>query len=214
MCCSCSQTLHAGCLRTALIIDSRCPLCRADLAIVGYTSNGAIRHPDPRRCYGSVTSLEHFRYNLAVGNSVLTRLNDVLQQSTQWLSHPRVFRHLRSMRVDIERLVTVLDAGELRIPVEATGEFYRYRVRAQVSLHVLQTDIERLGMLTSGGRHHQSTISQARAATRSRSGAVPTARPSVRRRPACAEAHAAPPQRRTAVAKAAATRREQQQRRR
>lgn len=39
-CSTCRQPLHASCLQEALALDSRCPLCRAELAIVGYSVGG------------------------------------------------------------------------------------------------------------------------------------------------------------------------------
>lgn len=48
-CSSCSQAFHAACLQLATTFDSRCPLCRTDLAACGYQVNGEVRHPVNRR---------------------------------------------------------------------------------------------------------------------------------------------------------------------
>lgn len=51
-CGSCQQPLHDACLQTALAMDSRCPLCRAELAEVGYrVARGSPlqRRPERRR---------------------------------------------------------------------------------------------------------------------------------------------------------------------
>merc|ERR1719424_719494 len=57
LCCGCSQALHPGCLRTALMVDSRCALCRADLAVSGYTIGGVVAYPESRRFLGDALQL-------------------------------------------------------------------------------------------------------------------------------------------------------------
>eukprot|EP00930_Biecheleria_cincta_P005455 TRINITY_DN106386_c0_g1_i1.p1 TRINITY_DN106386_c0_g1~~TRINITY_DN106386_c0_g1_i1.p1 ORF type:complete len:253 (-),score=28.62 TRINITY_DN106386_c0_g1_i1:81-773(-) len=51
-CGACHQPVHEACLQQAVRFDSRCPLCREDLAIVGYRSKGATTRPQQQRFNG------------------------------------------------------------------------------------------------------------------------------------------------------------------
>eukprot|EP00931_Biecheleriopsis_adriatica_P118389 TRINITY_DN93805_c0_g1_i1.p1 TRINITY_DN93805_c0_g1~~TRINITY_DN93805_c0_g1_i1.p1 ORF type:complete len:237 (-),score=37.60 TRINITY_DN93805_c0_g1_i1:24-734(-) len=53
VCRACCQAMHNDCLDRALLVDSRCPLCREDLSEVGYTVSGVdAPHPETRRFSG------------------------------------------------------------------------------------------------------------------------------------------------------------------
>merc|ERR1740123_2785974 len=55
ICASCRQPVHEGCLHAALALDSRCALCRAELADVGYTvGEGDLQRPKNRRLQESL----------------------------------------------------------------------------------------------------------------------------------------------------------------
>mmetsp|Transcript_142170 Transcript_142170/g.247772 ORF Transcript_142170/g.247772 Transcript_142170/m.247772 type:complete len:315 (-) Transcript_142170:233-1177(-) len=48
-CNACHMSFHVSCLEVALAVDSRCPLCRVDLTMVGYSAEGVSTYPDGRR---------------------------------------------------------------------------------------------------------------------------------------------------------------------
>ncbi|CAK0841646.1 unnamed protein product [Prorocentrum cordatum] len=53
LCGACSQPLHGVCMRAAAAVDSRCPLCRAELGSVGYAVGGVTSRPPRSRFRGS-----------------------------------------------------------------------------------------------------------------------------------------------------------------
>ena len=61
-CNACSQRFHPDCLTWATDLDSRCPLCRADLAEVGFVVNSVVARPPRRRLTGQFP--EGFDQNL------------------------------------------------------------------------------------------------------------------------------------------------------
>eukprot|EP00929_Paragymnodinium_shiwhaense_P120710 TRINITY_DN92738_c0_g1_i1.p1 TRINITY_DN92738_c0_g1~~TRINITY_DN92738_c0_g1_i1.p1 ORF type:complete len:303 (-),score=71.77 TRINITY_DN92738_c0_g1_i1:243-1151(-) len=48
-CTSCTGVVHEECVKAAVDVDSRCPLCREDLASCGYLVNAELHYPETKR---------------------------------------------------------------------------------------------------------------------------------------------------------------------
>ncbi|CAE8724359.1 unnamed protein product [Polarella glacialis] len=87
VCGKCHQALHEECLQTGLVTDSRCPLCRTDLASAGYSLRGEVHHPERRR-------LSEQMRTAAFPTALFQELHEVVAGIN--VLHDQVQRHVRN----------------------------------------------------------------------------------------------------------------------
>jgi len=135
-CGSCSQPFHLECLRTALSVDSRCPLCREDVATVGYRcrSSTGIVHPESRRLFGNleemVASYENQLERMTWAREFLADMGNISNSMVQLLRRvQKMMDTARRKKGNILREARVLLADITEVGQKADALRARYEDR-------------------------------------------------------------------------------------
>eukprot|EP00933_Yihiella_yeosuensis_P038704 TRINITY_DN32633_c0_g1_i1.p1 TRINITY_DN32633_c0_g1~~TRINITY_DN32633_c0_g1_i1.p1 ORF type:complete len:295 (+),score=42.86 TRINITY_DN32633_c0_g1_i1:27-887(+) len=129
-CGACFQPLHAYCLRAAVLADSRCPLCRQDLSVVGYTISGVDQaRPEYRRFEGEDAQL------IAMIREVLTQTSNTIRRMQQLCRRINVTSRTMSVKTltnvkneaaGLRAQVQALYEQTNSLPTEVVGDIQRY----------------------------------------------------------------------------------------
>mmetsp|Transcript_19722 Transcript_19722/g.45946 ORF Transcript_19722/g.45946 Transcript_19722/m.45946 type:complete len:230 (+) Transcript_19722:45-734(+) len=127
-CGACAKPIHLECLRHAMLVDSRCPLCRQDFAQVGYREGGSLHHPKMRRYAGEDHELSTVLRFVAESGSVLRAMKRLCDRMRRWSllsTELNVVEALGSEVKDLRSRVEVLHEQQIALPRNLPADFVR-----------------------------------------------------------------------------------------